>query len=181
MIICDAHAPDGGFVFMGKLLFDFHSFPQRPEEIADEPQKAQLIVGHVDSIYKRSIGGITPSGWACDSLPYLVEFDNFGVSKKPGENTGGIWIWGYDECTWYANQPEDYRNAYLWYAVQWLEENDPNGFLQMLGSRTLTKQNENKTFYYANTQSEDMPNGFNQEETIKEIWQSTPNFYLINQ
>lgn len=178
MIICDAHVPNGGYIHDCKLLFDFHSFPQRPEELPGEPQKAQLILDHGDSIYKRSKGGITPSGWACDSLPYLVEFDNFGISGSPGEDIGGVWIWGYDEITWYANQAEAYRNEYLSYAVRWLEQNDPNGFLQMPGSRPLTGHVNGTHFYFANTESVNMTKGFNQEETIKSIWEQMTNFYL---
>ncbi len=31
------------------------------------------------------MGGITASGWSCNQLPYLVEFDNFGISRNPGK------------------------------------------------------------------------------------------------
>ncbi len=178
MVICDAHVPEGGYVHDCNLMFDFHSFPQRPEEVVGEPQKAKLVVGLTTGIYQRSKGGITPSGWACDSLPYLVEFDNFGKSDTPGENTGGIWIWGYDEITWYAHQLGAYRNEYLLYAVHWLEQNDPNGFLQMPGSRPLAEKVNGSNFYFANTASVNMTNGFNQEETIKSIWEQMPGFYL---
>jgi hypothetical protein len=177
MVICDAHTPGGGYCYKGQLMFDFHSFPLRVEEVADDPYKGQLIVGHGTSIYTKSKGGITPSGWACNSLPYLVEFDNFGISNSPGKNIGAHWIWGYDEITWYANQDEKYRNDWLLYAVEWLEENDPNGFLQMPGSRPLTKPTTVQNWYFANNQTGIMPNGFNQEDTIKEIWEDMPNFY----
>nr|MDO8087185.1 hypothetical protein [Candidatus Sigynarchaeum springense] len=175
MVLCDAHVPNGGYVYDCNLMFDFHSFPLRPEEIAGNPQKAELIVGHEDSIYKRSKGGIAPSGWACDSLPYLVEFDNFGISDHPGEDIGSIWTWGYDEITWYALQPEEYRNQWLSYAVRWLEENDPNGFLEMPGSRPISVAINGGYHYFANAVSVNMTNGFNQEETIKSIWERMPN------
>nr|MDO8118750.1 hypothetical protein [Candidatus Sigynarchaeota archaeon] len=178
VVICDAHVPNGGYVVGCNLLFDFHSFPLRPEEIAGEPQKAELVVGHVDSIYKRSKGGMAPSGWACESLPYLVEFDNFGMSDNPGQNIGGIWAWGYDEITWYALQPEAYRDEWLLYAVRWLEQHDPNGFVEMPGSRPISVQINNGHHFFANTASTNMTNGFNQEETIKSIWEQMPGFYL---
>ncbi len=181
VVICDAHVPNGGYVVGCNLLFDFHSFPLRPEEIACEPQNAELIVGHVDSIYKRSKGGIAPSGWTCDSLPYLVEFDNFGISSSPGENIGGVWTWGYDEITWYALQPEAYRNGWLLYAVRWLEEHDPNGFVEMPGSRPVSVTINGGHQYYANTASTNMTNGFNQEETIKSIWEQMPGFSLADE
>ncbi len=47
------------------------------------------------------------SGWKCDALPYLVEFDNFGISRKPGvADTASHFIWGYDEITWFYLLPE---------------------------------------------------------------------------
>jgi hypothetical protein len=179
LVICDAHVPNGGYVHDCKLMFDFHSFPIRSAEIEDEPQKTKLVAYFLDSIYKRSKGGITPSGWACDSLPYIVEFDNAGLSDTPGEYTPGMDTWGYDDILWYAHQPEQYRNSWLWYGVRWLESNDPNGFLQMPGSRPLAEQVNGSNFYFANTESVNMTNGFNQEETIKTIWEQMPHYYLV--
>ena len=109
-VICDAHTPSGGIVRGGRLLFDCHSFPLRMEEVPDRPEQAFLKAGHYDSIYNLSKGGKTPSGWTCENLPYLVEFDNFGGSGKEGQNTGHHWIWGYDEIVWYARQDKAYRS-----------------------------------------------------------------------
>ena len=68
--------------------------------MAQRPQEGELRIGFIDSIYGRSKGGITPSGWRCGHLPYLVELDNWGVSSKPGQaGMGGCWVWGYDEIT----------------------------------------------------------------------------------
>ena len=138
-VICDAHVPKAGPVVDGKLLLDFHSFPLRPKEVADSPQKAVLEVGHSDGLYGRSNGGIAPSGWKCEHLPYLVEFDNFGGTRAPGQASQArgpsIFTWGYDEITWLAQQPESYRNDWLRYAWNWLKEHDRNGFLEMPGGR----------------------------------------------
>jgi hypothetical protein len=84
-VIIDAHVPRGGPVVDGRLLLDFHSFPLRPKELAGPPQNAVLEIGHSDSLYLRSKGGITPSGWKCEHLPYLVEFDNFGATRTGGQ------------------------------------------------------------------------------------------------
>ena len=180
-VICDAHVPSGGPVLNGKLLLDFHSFPLRPKEVADSPQKAVLEMGFFDSIYGRSKGGITPSGWTCEHLPYLVEVDNWGASKLGGQATQtprpNYWVWGYDEMSWFAWQRESYRDDWLRYAWNWLKEHDRNGFLEMPGSRVLhdgpplTPDGNRKIgWYFANTQSPACPQGFNQEETIKAIW-----------
>ena len=63
-LLCDAHTPTGGYVEGGKLLFDFHSFPLRIVEVADQPHQGVLKVGYADSIFTKSKGGITPSGWS---------------------------------------------------------------------------------------------------------------------
>ena len=138
MVLCDGHTPRGGLVRDGRLLLDFHSFPLRIMEVPDKPQEAILKVGFSDGIYGRSKGGTTPSGWKCDHLPYLVEIDNWGVSRTPGQaKAGGIWVWGYDEITWFAHQSKEYRSSWLQYAWDWVRKTDPNGYLQMPGSRTV--------------------------------------------
>jgi hypothetical protein len=180
-VICDAHVPKGGPVVDGKLLLDFHSFPLRPKEVADSPGKAVLAVGYSDAIYGRSNGGIAPSGWKCEHLPYLVEFDNFGGTRTPGQASQAqkpsIFVWGYDEITWFAQQPETYRNEWLRYAWKWLKEHDSAGFLEMPGGRMLTHgpiapEGGTVNWYFANTKSPECPHGFSQEDAIKAIWLS---------
>jgi hypothetical protein len=78
-----------------------------------------------------------------------------------------IFIWGYDEITWFAQQPEAYRNEWLRYAWNWLKKHDPSGFLEMPGGRMLTHGPGN--WYFANTKSAACLQGFSQEETIKAI------------
>src|SRR5258708_16943072 len=41
-VICDGHVPKGGPSRDTRLLLDFHSFPLRPREVANEPQKSVL-------------------------------------------------------------------------------------------------------------------------------------------
>jgi len=172
MVICDAHVPSGGIVHDGTLMFDCHSFPLRIEEVVEKPQEGVLKMGYLDSLFGRSKGGRTPSGWSCESLPYLVELDNFGRSGRGGQNIGQHWIWGYDEICWFAHQSESYRNQWLRYAWDWVREHDSNGYLQMPGSRTLADPVGEIHWYFANTASAAVPNGFNQEETITTIWQA---------
>ncbi len=170
LILCDAHVPSGGIAHQGHLLFDFHSFPLRIEEVPDKPCEGVLKMGYLDSIFSRSRGGVTPSGWKCESLPYIVEFDNFGRSRREGQNIGAHWIWGYDEISWLAHQSEAYRNQWLRYAWNWVREHDPNGYVQMPGSRVLAAPVSGKRWYWANTRSDAVPDGFSQEQTIKDIW-----------
>ena len=179
MVLCDAHVPSGGLVREGKLLLDFHAFPLRIEEIPDSPQKARLRLGFSDGIYRRSKGGMTYSGWSCAHLPYLVEFDNYGVSDHPGQandnsSSGFDWIWGYDEISWFAEQPKAYRTDWLHYAWDWVRRIDSNGFVEMPGGRTLTSPLDHKKWYYANNPSAAVPDGTGDENTIREIWASDP-------
>lgn len=171
MVLLDSHVPSGGLVRNGELLMDFHSFPLRIMEVPDKPQEAILKLGFADGIYNRSKGGRTPSGWSCEHLPYLVEIDNWGVSRTPGQaRAGSIWIWGYDEITWFAHQSQEYRANWLKYAWDWVRQTDPNGWLQMPGSRTLVSPLDRKRWYYANNPSAAVPEGYGDEEAIKAVW-----------
>ena len=170
LLLCDAHVPRGGVVHDGTLLFDFHSFPLRIAEVPGKGQAGELRMGYLDSLFGRSKGGVTPSGWSCTHLPYLVELDNFGVSGHPGKAADDCFVWGYDEICWFARQEESYRNDWLRYAWKWVREHDPNGFLQMPGSRCLAARRDPRRQYRANTASPACPDGFNQEQTLRAIW-----------
>jgi hypothetical protein len=181
MLLCDAHVPHGGLVKDGHLLLDFHAFPLRIMEVPDKPQEAILKLGFSDGLYNRSKGGITPSGWSCSHLPYLVEFDNYGVSKQPGQPRadGGRfnWIWGYDEITWFAHQDKEERSAWLRYAWNWVRTTDPNGYLEMPGSRVITNghfkpraDGAPRPWYHANNPSAAVPDGMGDEGAIRAIW-----------
>jgi len=170
-VLCDAHVREGGIVCDDKLLFDFHSFPLRIDEVLERPGQGVLKMGYLDSIFGRSKGGMTPSGWRCEHLPYIAELDNFGRSGREGQDIGAHWIWGYDEISWFAHQDEKYRNEWLHYAWHWIRRHDPAGFLQMPGSRVLAVPIDRSVdWYFANTPSPATPTGMNQEQTIKSIW-----------
>ncbi len=170
-VLCNGHVPSGGLVRDGHLLLDFHAFPLRIKEVPEKPEEAILQVGFSDGIYGRSKGGITPSGWKCDHLPYLVELDNFGVSRQPGKaGAGGIWVWGYDEISWFAHQSQQYRGDWLRYAWDWVRRTDPAGFLEMPGARELRSPLDKRRWYYANAASAAVPNGLGDEDAIRAIW-----------
>lgn len=171
MVLCNAHVPSGGLLRDGHLLLDFHAFPLRIKEVPDHPAEGILQVGYLDSIYGRSKGGITPSGWSCEHLSYLVELDNWGVSRRPGQaGMGGNWVWGYDEITWFAHQSREYRSRWLQYAWNWVRRTDPNGYLEMPGSRTMRSPLDHRSWYSANRPSAAVPDGLDDEEAIRVIW-----------
>jgi hypothetical protein len=170
-VILDAHVPKGDMIKDGVSLIDFNSFPLRIKEIPGDPATCKLEVNYLDAIFRKSKGCISPSGWSCESLPYLVEFDNYGRNENPNvADTTSIFVWGWDEISWFAQQSEPYRNHWLRYAFDWIRETDPNGHLQMPVSRMISCPNETMGSYRANTPGPECPIGYGQEETIKEIW-----------
>jgi hypothetical protein len=173
MVLCNAHVPSGGPVRDGQLLLDFHAFPLRIKEVSDHPQEAVLEVGYLDSIFLRSKGGRTYSGWECAHLPYLAELDNYGASPHPGAAAqGSDWVWGYDEISWFANQSKGYRSQWLRYAWEWMKKTDPDGYLEMPGGRTETSPLNRRRWYSANRPSTAVPDGLGDEDTIRDIWKS---------
>jgi hypothetical protein len=171
MVLCDGHVPSGGLMHAGNPLLDFNAFPLRIMETPDKPGAAILKLGFSDGLYRRSKGGRTFSGWTCDHLPYLVEFDNYGVSGHPGQAnvTGSFdWVWGYDEITWFAHQSREYRADWLQYAWNWVRNTDTNGYLEMPGSRTATSPDIH--WYFANNPSRAVPTGLGDETAIRQVW-----------
>ncbi len=137
------------------LVFDFHCKPSRIHPTADSvnhvssesnPQKGKLSAvppGIPDDqqhliIYKKSLGGKTHSGWTCKSLPYFVELDNWGGAHEQYQDTVdyAYWPWGYDEISWFANQPLSYQKQWIAYAYQQAQKIDPQCFFEMPGGRT---------------------------------------------
>jgi hypothetical protein len=154
----------------GNLLFDFGSgnlHSNGVREILAEPQKIEIY-----KKYSRSGSGITPSGWSTTRLPFLVHVDNWGFSGNGGQSgQGGGWTWGWDEISWFANQPEAYRNEFLRYADNYISTMWPDnaGHLEMPGIRVITPAINGNRNYFANSSAFN-PLGFNQEETIRQIW-----------
>jgi hypothetical protein len=131
----------------GKLMFDFHASPVRnvtperqlPHPTSEQnPQPTIIDPQFPGSIYNHSLGGTTPSGWSCEHLPYFVELDNYGGIEKPEsihQPDHPYWPWGFDEISWFANQPSWYRRNWLSYAYQEIPAVDPDGYFQMPGNR----------------------------------------------
>ena len=171
MVLCNGHVPTGGLMHDGNPILDFHAFPLRIKETPEKPREAILQAGFTDAIYGRSKGGKTFSGWACEHLPYFVEFDNYGRSRHPGEPSAKgdfLWIWGYDEITWFGLQSNEYRAQWLQYAWDWVRNTDTNGCLEMPGGRTASSAE--MRWYFANNPSEACPTGRGDEGAIRAVW-----------
>lgn len=171
IILMDAHCD--GIVVDGKHLFDFASYPLRLTEIpTSNSLGAELKKDHLDSILGKTKGGMTPSGWTTDRLPYILEFDNFGTSDHPGKaNINDIFVWGYDEISWLGMLAESDAQAFLKACVEYMAQNDPVGYIQMPGCRVAAFTGANGASpYRCNTKSSSCPTGRNLENTIKELW-----------
>ena len=174
-VLCNAHT-HGIIDANGKLLFDFHAYPLRIKAMPGEqihppseldPQKVIFEADYLDAIYKKSLGGITVSGWTCSALPYFVEIDNYGGYNKGCLNNPNCnyWPWGMDEISWFANQPSSYRASWLQYAYDWVRNTDSVGYLCMPGSRIAYSIKRDKmSWYFANG------NEFNDVNAIKAVW-----------
>jgi hypothetical protein len=177
-VLHDAHSVSG-YTREGRQLLDYLSFPLRIQEGDGTDMEGVLKVEYPvqeawqKSIYRKSGGGVTPSGWSCERMPYLVEFDNFEISDTPGKRSDVTdpFIWGYDEITWFSlKDPED-QATWLEYAFHWIRENAPAGHLQMPVTRVVVDGVTERHKYKANIRSEDCPQGTGLENTIKELWQ----------
>ena len=169
-VMYDAHAGEEGmFTPDGRSVLDYNAFPMRIEETPQNGHlTAQLRPGFTDAMY-----GTYPH-------PYLVEFDNWGVSSHPGEPSDRsdvnlpfeeqIYIWGYDEITWLYVLPEQERQEWLRYAYHWIKENDPYAHLQMPGTRGASLGNGKWSMARSIAPTENVPDGMNLTQTIKELW-----------
>ncbi len=175
----------------GYLLFDFHMYPSRPASdnrqkahfpTKDDPQNAFFKQGYTDAIYGKSLGGKTHSGWETDVLPYLVELDNFGVDdanlNRP--TYGSTYVWGMDEITWFANQPDDYRHEFLDYANKWVTSFEAGkSFFAMPCERTARLYRPDGTISsYQYKGFDKKRGGCGDEATIKAIWAAYDENYM---
>lgn len=223
----------GGSKVGNKLIFDINGGGLTPNETVAEGGVLKCILAdpfqdggkYWSTWFGRSVGGEHPLGFATDVCPTMLELDNYGgpfgeYGKSNGTDFG---TWGYDDQTWFALQPEWYRNKFLLYLEERTAsynkktDNTPSSggrayyivypmrrllhptipksptciytpgnmfsreFLFALaaipGDTIRIKTNSNNTFelttvsyYRANRQSDGCPNGFNQEDTIRQIF-----------
>jgi hypothetical protein len=188
LVLLDAHTH--GIARHGRLLFDFHSRPLSARAWREKPERILL---HLKGT---SLGGITPSGWSCQRLPYLIEIDNWGgYSLAPDawsdlDRRARSGRWGWDDIAWFAHQPAAERDHFLRYAHHWLRVQDPAAFFQMparrlLGEAPVDFSDEDGPpqriwHYRANRRSEACADGFGQEDVIREIWQESEPAWLAD-
>ena len=114
---------------------------------------------------------MTPSGWKCEHLPYLVEIDNWGASRHPGQaKAGGIWVWGYDEITWFAHQSRTVSQRLAALCLGLGAEDRPGRPSPDARQPHVRSPLDGKRWYYANKPSPAVPNGLGDEAAIRAIW-----------
>lgn len=180
-VLCDAHthgeyydpdpahpAPDS----LRQLLFDFHGFPARPTptDTLRQGQHGTRIdywtrVDPYAPIYQQSRGGITPSGWRCQHLPALVELDN-GGDALPFAPSPWPSLWGMDEISWFATQPQAYRSHWLTYAYGRVRQIDPDAYFEAPGLRVVHAYRQPVRQYRADLDG--------QGPTLRRAWQAEP-------
>lgn len=180
-VLLDAHTH--GVNIGGKLLFDYHAMPfTRVPLLEREGTKLVLVrEGY-------SEGGENPNGWSYETMPYLMEYDNWGglvvddMDAYTREELAQKDWWGYDQIAWFANQDEESRNHFLEYTYRWVEVNNVNAYFEVPFRRMLsdaevpmTRADGNKGLqdcYQCNDKSLACPMGFSQEKAIAAIWES---------
>jgi len=186
LVLCDAHTsgvyydpvpPDSLPAGQRQLLFDLHAAPLRPQEDARQPWSPGGGGAYLDArgggcgtpIYGHSKGGRPYLGWgSVSALPYLVEFDNFGILSHPGQLSGYCAPWQWDEISWFGAQPTSYRNQWLKYAYYKVQCLDGQAHLEMPGLRGMVWQASKPTYRARNGPVSE--GNFNQETMIRDLW-----------
>ncbi len=163
-VFINCHYPGQNFVGTdGVMLADYNVWPLRPKPVRKagepaSPQKCELNFD-TDTPYKTTISGKSPSGWSTSKYPYLLEFDNY----QPEPDT--IYsIWGYDEISWIASQPDSYRRSYFTEVRKMVSDLKQNGHVALPGSRT-TASAKNTKWYNMNNKAY-CKDGFSDEDAI---------------
>ena len=180
-VILDAHYPGQKFVDKnGNALVDFNASPTRMKVAEGQkshvpsegnPQECVIEPGHKDSVYKLTRKLNSPSGWYTNHYPYLVEIDNYGVDEKK-INKASADIWGYDEITWFAIQPQSYRQKFTEYLIKEIDSFGENGHAAIVGKRWITNfpgRKEGLNTYYALGKEGDI-NFFGDLKFYKDMW-----------
>ncbi|MBC7691701.1 MAG: hypothetical protein H7222_08010 [Methylotenera sp.] len=149
-----------------RLVFDFQEVPIRPKQRGSRIEQFTVEKNYLDTIYHSVTPGVTPRDEYVASLPYLAEFDNFGISQRPGVANQDWFPFGYDEITWFSLLPKARRDSALRYISDRIASFGNEGYLQMPGQRGTTLPNVAwpGVMYRANRSA------FDQEDAIQAIW-----------
>ena len=130
IVLFDCHVGLGEAMKIGdRLITDIFACSIAPNETVKEDDAMQCEVLHYRSNGSawlgRAPGGQHPLGFTCEQQPTIMEFDNHGLGEIGVATPFGHLSWGYDDITWFAVQPEWYRNKFLAETQEYLA-NDPD-------------------------------------------------------
>ncbi|MCQ2184194.1 MAG: hypothetical protein MJY62_02125 [Bacteroidales bacterium] len=155
----------------GRNLCDMLSYPFRFKEIEGSTSlEAELVPRYRDSYIGRKHSAITPRGEFCEDIPYVLDFDNFGVSSHPGEAANDNFCWGYDEISWFSRLSHNQQVDMLNYVFEFMSAKYPTGHVSFPFCRNVISGPVNP--FKGNTPSIDCPTGQGIENTVKELWSS---------
>jgi len=196
VVLCDGHVPSGGIYYepmlahtmalaewqayrpasdsTKQLVLDFHSlgvYYQEAPSCTPERQPVTLPLNPTAGLHQSSLGGNSPRGWTAVRNPYLVELDNGGPNTEAAvgcdyDRSRDWFLWGWDEISWFAQQPPPYRDSVLVYSYYRIKELDPQGHLAMPGMRGVEPGMGRAGYLYRSNTGLG-----NQQTTMKNIWQ----------
>lgn len=170
-VLFDAHAM--GFDITGsdgRLLLDFGASFSAMTENPPFPGAVLVPNPKIGTPWGRSPSGITRSGWRCQSLPYLVELDNWGIDATTGQvSKDAASVYGWDEISWFSNLDKTSRDAWLVYQARRVKELDPSAWFEFPLLRGVTGNLAGLEQYYAVDPTERVPWGFGQTQTIARL------------
>jgi len=169
----NAHAgayvtPPGDFQ---RLLFDFHEAPTWPKQRGDKIEQATIEKNYLDHpFFGKTYKGITFQDEYVETLPYLIELDNFGLGPNPGKPNQDWFPFGYDEITWFSLLSKNQRDNWVLYSDNRIASFANNGYYQAAGIRSTTRPGVPwpGILYRANKLA------FDQENAITFIWNNPP-------
>lgn len=177
--IFDAHSHS--LVVHGKSLLDYNAMPLTRFPVLDRPGEKLVLVRE-----GKSGGGISPEGVYEKALPFLYEYDNWGgrdiwayEHQTYEERAWNQW-WGGDQISWFAQQDEASRNAFLDYTFKWTAVNNPDGFFAFPLMRGIGPGGDGQDrTYKLNNKSPACPGGFSQEDALKQIFETGYEKYRV--
>lgn len=181
-VLMDAHSH--GISIRGTLLLDYHAMPFTRYPVLDREGDKLVLVRE-----GFSEGGLNPNGWSYSTMPYLMEYDNWGgkviddFDQCTREERAFADWWGYDQIGWFANQNEEEQKNFLEYTYKWTAVNNRNAYFQIPFRRSLEQasvlveradngETDHQDYYQINQRSAKCPMGFSQEDTVKKLWES---------
>ena len=188
VVLFDAHSgiDSGGLKVGNRLLLDIQGAALVPNETRKQDGAMMCEVTHFQdnwlSWIGRTSGGTHPMGFEVEQNFTILEFDNYGGNNKPGVPTmQAFYNWGYDDVTWFAVQPEWYRNQFLLETDEFLRTDpriqDKDGkqiyFLQPVLRRVLTAD-QKITYIPGSHYSPDFVLDFFEEERTLFKFQESP-------